>query len=426
VKIPGLKVIARTSAFAFKGRNTDIRRIAEMLGVAHVLEGSVRRSGNRIRVTAQLVAAADGSHLWSERYDRQMADVFEIQDELSAAIAGVLQTTLAQSGGAAAPQERGHIPKPEAHEALLKAWHAAEIFSPGADFRQHFEHAIALDPEFALARSSYAGYLFLRVHTGLAAAHESMSAVRAEAGKALELDPSLADAHAVLAVAAATYDYDWSEAERRYAQALAHPGLSPPARSYCAFVYLRGAGRLAEAVEQGKLALQYDPLHLGCRSMLALCLAYAGRFAEAETLSRESLALAPNSPTLCSAFSMVPAAQERFDEALVLAEKAADAPANPLFLATFAGLLARTGHRARAEEVLDRILAGPPHSLSGGMLMYCLYAGDMEGTADWAEKAASDRWPALAGTLQNPLARELRAGPRWPKLARIMNLPEKR
>jgi TolB-like protein/tRNA A-37 threonylcarbamoyl transferase component Bud32 len=98
VKIPGLKVIARTSAFAFKGQNTDIRRIAESLGVAHVLEGSVRRSGSRIRVAAQLIAAADGSHLWSERYDREMADVFEIQDELSAAIAGVLQAKLAPGG----------------------------------------------------------------------------------------------------------------------------------------------------------------------------------------------------------------------------------------------------------------------------------------------------------------------------------------
>ena len=92
VKIPGLKVIARTSAFAFKGENTDIRRIADTLGVANVLEGSVRRSGNCIRVTAQLIAAADGSHLWSERYDREMAEVFAVQDEISAAIAAALDT----------------------------------------------------------------------------------------------------------------------------------------------------------------------------------------------------------------------------------------------------------------------------------------------------------------------------------------------
>jgi serine/threonine-protein kinase len=425
VKIPGLKVIARTSAFAFKGQNTDIRRIAETLGVAHVLEGSVRRSGNRIRVTAQLIAAADGSHLWSERYDRELADVFEIQDELSVAIAGVLRAKLAPGPDStqAGPRKRRHIPKPEAHEALLKAWHTSANFTTAmADVRYQYEQAIALDPEFALARSGYAGYLFFRVHTGLAPAHESMPAVRAEAHKALELDPSLADAHATLALAAATYDYDWSEAERRYEQALACGGLSPMARSYCAHFYLRGAKRFAEAIEQGELALQSDPLHLASRTMLAVSLAYAGRFAEAETLSRESLALNPDDFPLHSAFSLVCAAQGRFDEALVLAEKASYAPANPMTLGHFAGLLARAGDRARAEDVLDRIRAGPSHWLSGGMLMYCVYAGDMEGAADWAEKAACDRWSALPGTLQSPLARDLRAGPRWPKLARMVNL----
>ncbi|MBV8904857.1 MAG: protein kinase [Acidobacteriia bacterium] len=424
-KIPGLKVIARTSAFAYKGQNADIRRIAQTLGVAHVLEGSVRRSGNRLRVTAQLISAEDGSHLWSERYDREMADVFDIQDELSMAIARVLQGTLAKSDEAAVSQMRRHIPKPEAHDAFLKAWHASVNIPTTMDIRRQFEHAIALDPEFAQARAQYAAFMSYLVHIGVAAPHEAMPLIRAEARKAVELDASLADAHAILAVVAAAYDYDWSEAERRYVQALSHGGLSAMARSYCAFIYLRGAGRLGEAVEQGELAVQIDPIHPACRSMLALSLAYVGRFEEAEALSRESLALAPNNVTLYSAFGLVRATQGRFDEALTLAERAAaHFPATPVTLAPFAGLLTRVGERARAEEVLDRIRAGPPHWLSGGMFMYCLYAGDEEGIADWAEKAARDRWPVLAGTIQSPLARGVRAGPRWPKLSRLMNLPE--
>jgi TolB-like protein len=119
VKIPGLKVIARTSAFAFKGQNTDLRKIAETLGVAHVLEGSVRRAGNRIRVTAQLITAPDGSHLWSERYDRELADVFEVQDEIAVSIAKALQTMLTPQ----APTRPRYTPKLAAHEALLKARH---------------------------------------------------------------------------------------------------------------------------------------------------------------------------------------------------------------------------------------------------------------------------------------------------------------
>ena len=335
VKIPGMKVIARTSAFAFKGQNADIRRIAETLGVAHVLEGSVRRSGSRIRVTAQLIAAADGSHLWSERYDRQMADVFDIQDELSAAIAGVLQAKLTPrpESATAGPRKRRRIPKPEAHEALLKAWHASTNFAAAmAHAGQHYEQAIALDPEFALARSSYAWYLFFRAQTGQAPAHESMPAVRAAARKALELDPSLADAHATLALVAAAYDYDWGEAERCYAQALACGALSPMSRSYCAHFYLRAVGRFAEAIEQGEVALQSDPLHLASRTLLAVSLAYAGRFAEAETLSRESLTLNPNEFPLYSVFGLIYTAQGRFEEALVMAEKGSHAPANTITL----------------------------------------------------------------------------------------------
>jgi TolB-like protein len=157
-QIPGLKVIARTSAFAFRGKELDIREIAERLGVETVLEGSVRRSGNRVRITAQLITAADGSHLWSQRYDREMADIFAVQDEVAAAIAGVLQGKL---GVQAAPRRR--TPKPEAHEAYLKARHYNSKLTPeGLDrAKEFYEQAIALDPEFELAHVGYADYLLL-------------------------------------------------------------------------------------------------------------------------------------------------------------------------------------------------------------------------------------------------------------------------
>ena len=150
-KIPRLKVIARTSAFAFKGQNTDIRRIAETLGVASILEGSVRRSGNRIRVKAQLITATDGTHLWSERYDRELADVFAVQDEISAAISKALQVRLSPQ----AAEKPRYTPKLPAYEALLKARHfhwkvTAESMDQAKPF---FEQAIALDPQFALAHA---------------------------------------------------------------------------------------------------------------------------------------------------------------------------------------------------------------------------------------------------------------------------------
>ena len=143
-QVPGLKVIARTSAFAFKGQNIDIRRVAETLGVAHVLEGSVRKAGDRIRVTAQLITAADGSHLWSERYDRELADVFAVQDEIAGAITQALSARLSIDG----PPGRQHTPTLAAYEAYLKGRHHLWMITPEAlaRSRDFFKQAIAADP----------------------------------------------------------------------------------------------------------------------------------------------------------------------------------------------------------------------------------------------------------------------------------------
>jgi TolB-like protein len=146
-QISGLKVIARTSAFAFKGKNEDVRRIAEALGVTTVLEGSIRRAGSRLRVTAQLIHAADGTHLWSQRYDRELTDVFAVQDEIAVAIAGALKVKLTDKQAAARPYE----PNLPAYEAFLKGKHQHSKQSPEAfaGAEDYFKQAIALDPQWA-------------------------------------------------------------------------------------------------------------------------------------------------------------------------------------------------------------------------------------------------------------------------------------
>ena len=154
-QVPGLKVIARTSAFAFKGKNEDVRRIAEMLGVTNVLEGSVRRAGGRVRVMAQLILAADGTHLWSQRYDREMTDIFALQDEIAAAIAEALKVTLNP------PPER-RMPSVPAYEAYLRYRSYQWLFTPEASRRSRecLEQALALDPAFALPYVGLADYHF--------------------------------------------------------------------------------------------------------------------------------------------------------------------------------------------------------------------------------------------------------------------------
>jgi TolB-like protein/Tfp pilus assembly protein PilF len=420
-RISGLKVIARTSAFAFKGRNNDIRRIAETLGVAHILEGSVRRSGNRIRVIVQLIAAADGSHLWSERFDREVADVFEMQDEISVLIAGTLRGKLT----AESEPRRRQLPKFAAYEALLRAWYYTWKFTPESLTRaaQSFEQAIAFDPQFALARSSYAEHLFILAHIGTEATHDVMPLMRDEARKALELDPSLPEAHAALGLVAATYDYDWKEAERRYARAMVDGAVSPLTRTLYANFYLLPLGRFEEAVKEGELALQSDPLHLGIRTELALFLAAAGEIAEAEMQIQQALDLDPNYFPAYHAATGVSTLQGRFAEALAHAEKAYSlCPWTFYSISPVAGLSARTGDQARAEEMLQLIRTGPPWLTNTALMYFCLAGGDVEGAADWAEKAIEDRVPCICSALR--CAKDLRVSPRWPKLAKLMNLPE--
>jgi serine/threonine-protein kinase len=252
-QIPGLKVTALTSAFAFRDKEQDIRKIAEALDVKTILEGSVRRSGNRIRVMAQLINANDGYHLWSQRYDREMADIFELQDEIAQAIASALKVKLSSP-----PPLQHYKPNLPAYDALLKARY---LFARGdeespARCKEAFELAIALDPKFPLPYCEYGLYFWSRVASG-----QALAAIRANATKALELDPSLAEGHPMLGVVAGPYGLDWKEAANRFRLAMARNPVPPLVRTLYAYMYLVPVGRAAEALQEVGCALQEDPLN---------------------------------------------------------------------------------------------------------------------------------------------------------------------
>ncbi len=241
MKVPGLKVIARTSAFAFKRQNTDIRKITEILGVANILEGSVRRAENRVRVTAQLITAADGSHLWSERYDRQMDDLFAIQDEMAEAVAGQLKLKLAP---AAHPRRQLSL---QAYEAYLRYRQYQWAFTPEAltRSRECLEQAIALDPQFPLPNVGLADHYFASSTFGNG--EELIPRARQLAERALELDPDLPEAHGMLGVIASYWRPDWGEGGRRFRQAMAREPIPWHVRSWYSILYLQPLGRYAEA-----------------------------------------------------------------------------------------------------------------------------------------------------------------------------------
>jgi len=419
--VRGLKVIARTSAFAFRGKEQDIRGIAEALGVRTILEGSVRRAGSRIRVTAQLINAQDGSHLWSERYDRELADVFAIQDEIAQAIAAALQMKLSA-------EPAGHYtPNLPAYEAFLKGRHHLAKFTQEslARSRECLEQAIALDPKFALAHSELGGYFLSRTVLGLMPAHEAMPLVRAEAQKALDLDPALPEAQAMLGMVAGVYQCDWKEAERRFRLAMARDPVPAFVRQLYGFYYLLASGRPQEAAEELDRACKQDPLALMVRTNLGNCLLAVGRDAEAEMEFRQILELDENFTPARLNMIMIHALRGELVEALAYAEKAyAAAPAVPHAIGLLAGVLALSGDTGRAEALLEKLRPGRAYGAPRGLAIFHLICGEVEKAADWTEKAIEQRDPLMNVILRLPVGKALRSSARWPGLAKMMNLPE--
>jgi len=421
-QIPGLKVTARTSAFAFKGKTEDVRKIADTLGVATILEGSVRRSGTRLRVTAQLINANDGYHLWSQRYDREMADLFDLQEEIARSIASALHVKLS---GTPAPFEK-YKPNLPAYEALLKARHYNGTFRPDLlpRAKECFEQAIALDPKFALAHCEYGFYFYSMAVVGALPANQALPMMRSQARKALELDPSLPEGLAMLGYVTAFLDYDWKEAEKLFRLAMARGPVPVLVRSLYAFNYLLPTDQPAEALQQMELALQEDPLNLFSRTQRAGCLAATGREEEAGQRLREVLEFNPSMVLAQVALASSHASRNEFHQALALCEKACAQAPLPQAIGLLAGLLKRTGNEPRADELLRKLQPADAFGAPRGLGMYHWVLREFDAEADWFEKAIDQHDPVGLVLLKLWAGRELRSTPRWAGLMRKLNLPQ--
>ena len=322
-KLPRLRVIARTSAFRFRGEQ-NLRQVGEALGVNTVLEGSVRKAGNRLRITAQLINITDDSHLWSERFDRELTDIFAIQDEIAATVAAQLQARL---GGTPSP------PRPttqrttnvEAYEALAEGRHYWSLFTPSAAQKalDCFERALSIDPEYADAVVSIA------LHHGVAAwmfaePRDALNTIARLAARALELDPDHGEAHGVLAFNALWNEWDWDAADRLFRRGITlAPSSENTVALYGALYYL-GQGKFEEATAQVDRSLELDPLGGRIRAIQARVLTCEGRFEEAEVSSRRALELDPGHPLTLVELGYALAFQHKFDEALVIVQEAID------------------------------------------------------------------------------------------------------
>jgi serine/threonine-protein kinase len=422
-RLPGLKVIARTSAFAFKGRNEDVRHIAKLLGVSNVLEGGVRRSGDRIRVTAQLVAAEDGSQLWSDRYDRSMADVFAMQDEIASAITVALQGRLAgasDTGG----RVRRREPSLPAYEALLRGRHHLFKFTPDSWHRARasFEEAIALDAGYAAPHAELGvGYFIGGMH-GMMPMSVAAAAVRAEATRALELEPSDALPRFLLGSIALANDYDWAAGEEHFRAGMSVPHVSAYAHWAYASLYLGALGRFAESVVEMGKAVDLDPLNATWRGILSAHLANAGQYDRAIEEGRRSVKLEENyfAPRMILGEAYLGAG--RIDDAIASLEEAHRlGPWNAMATGLLAAAHARNGNRPRAEELI-REMGDDPHPV-WGRVWYHLNVGELDAAAGWFETMIARRDPFALVYANAPVTQPLHRHPRWTELARMMRLP---
>ncbi len=417
-RISGLKVIARTSAFAFRSKEQDIRGIANALGVTTILQGSVRRAANRIRVTVQLINASDGAHLWSERYDREMTDVFAVQDEIAAAIAGALQVKLA-----APPRE--YVPQLAAYEEFLKARHHLQRWTPesAARARECLERAVMFDPGFALAHSDLGWCYYILAIENQTPPGEAAESMRATARKALGIESSLPDAHAVLAMAG-VLDYDWPEAGRQFQLAMASERIQPFICYLHSAFYLVSLGRMREAEQGVERVLQEDPLNALCRTALASYRLASGRFAEGEAVLRDALQLDENFWIAQSWMGFSCLKQNRMTEAIAYEEKARSVASwNPTVIGRLAGMHERVGEKSRALALLAELGDATAFGVPGGFLCYHSVLADVDSAVGWYEKAIEQRDPRAPWLFPLQFGDLLTSSPRWPDLMRQMNLP---
>ena len=271
-QVSELRVAGRTSSFSFKGKNQDLRQIGQALTVRTVLEGSVRRAGNRVRITAQLIDVTDGYHLWSEKYDREITDVFAVQDEIAAAIASKLKTTLAIGTAARAQRTTDSI---EAYEAYLKG--RAMLYKRGAGIQQGLalmKKALELDPTYALAWAGIADTFSLLGYYGYSHPDEARAKGGEAVAKALQYGPDLAEAHTARALQALLFEWDWSTAERSFKHALElNPGYSQASAWYHLFYRGFVRGEWQGALADLKAAYDLDPRSAYNAAIVAICYA---------------------------------------------------------------------------------------------------------------------------------------------------------
>ncbi len=423
-QLPGLRVMARTSAFAFRGKEQDVRKIGAELNVENILEGSVRRLGNHIRVTAQLVKASDGYHLWSQRFDREMTDVFAIQDEISQAIVEKLRVRLAGDR----PLVKRHTENVEAYHLYLRGRHCVLRMTPASltKGKEYLEQAITLDPNYALAYAGMAEFYFWSVSWGFRDPKETLPKFKSAAIEALRRDDTLAEAHGMLGVVLGAGDFDWVGAGQEFRRALELNPASPIVRYYHGFYFLRPMGRLDEALSQLQRAVELDPLSATYNTNLGYLYYARGQYDPAIAHHWRAMDLDPGFFAPHWLIAVMYHHMGRFEESIAAAQKACELSGrNAQTLGLLGSAYAQAGLRSEALALLEELRTQSRTTYVPPFAIAAVYRslGDADQAFQWIEKGVEERDLTLVCSLKSePRYFPMHGHPRYQALLRKMNL----
>lgn len=424
-QLKDLHVAARTSSFAFKGRSADLADVGEKLKVTTVVEGSVRKAGNRLRVTAQLVNVADGYHLWSERYDRELDDVFAVQDEIATAIAKRLEVTLGSAAGE--PLVQPPTENLEAYHLYLKGRHLWN--KRGAGLRaglELFEQALQLDPDYALAQAGVADAYTLLAFYGFMRPADAMPRAKTAARRAVALAPDLAEAYNALAFISLTHDRDWQAAASGFARALdCNPNLV--AAHYWRASYLWGIERrFDEAIAEARHATDLDPLAPYPAVQLGLCLLVARRYDEAILALRRGVELDATSFLAHHYLGVAYRTHNMLAEAIAALETAAALSGrHPWPVGALCSAYAAAGRPADAQALHDELAERSRRGYVQPSAFAMLYAQleRIDEAFEHLERAVAERDPIVCFVNVWPEIDPLRDDPRYQAIVRAVGWP---
>jgi TolB-like protein/class 3 adenylate cyclase/tetratricopeptide (TPR) repeat protein len=428
-KVDGLQVTSRTSAFAFKGKNTDIRDIGIQLNVDRILEGSVRKAGNRVRISAQLINAADGYHIWSENYDRDITDIFDVQDEISSIIANKCRENLT-----AKRHEEKLVKVPtqnlEAYTFFLKGLHFHNKVTPNDAKKaiECFEKAITLEPDYAYAYAMAAtGYAFLGA-TGQMQPNEAFEIVHAYSDKALQLDSSLATGYSAKGAAYLLYDWKWKQAYQSLVKAVALHPATTEAHQLLSLYYL-STGRKKEAVDNMEKALQADPISPIVNQYLADAYLNAGRTDDALKQVEKLLDLYPNMRVALETKGWCIGLKGDWKKAAEIFEEVHRLIKHPLKgLAPLGYAYAQSGESEKALECIRKIeqrqLEEPGTVLDIDLAMIWWSLGEKDKAFHYLFQCVEKKMGVVAILIDHPMFKEASDDPRYQLLKEKLKLVE--